>query len=60
MAEKTREETISDIFKQLTPANKRYFMTMLCVAETAESNVRNAAGSERKIAGIKRMPERNR
>lgn len=56
----TRENKVKEIFKQLTPANQRYFMTILRVAETAESNVRKAAGSEHRAAAIKRMPDRGK
>lgn len=48
--EKTREETVIEIFKQLTPVNQRYFMTMLRVAETAEGNARKAMDGEMRLA----------
>lgn len=47
--EKTREEAVIEIFKQLTPVNQRQFMTMLRVAETAEDNARRAMDNKNRF-----------
>lgn len=48
---KAREE-VTEIFKQLTPANQRYFMTILRVAETAQNNAEKAGDSEPQGAAL--------
>lgn len=48
--EKTREVELVDIFRQFTPENQAYFMSIIRVAEAAEMNGKKAGvrvGSEK-------------